>query len=40
MPVAFRGELLAEYGEETLEELISELGEGITGTVAGQGSRC
>ena len=34
MPVAFRGELLAEYGEETLEELISELGEGITGTVA------
>src|SRR5262245_42420493 len=34
MPVAFRGELLAEYGEETLEELISQMGEGITGTVA------
>jgi PAS domain S-box-containing protein len=37
MPVAFRGELLAEYGEETLEELISEVGEGITGTVAARG---
>ena len=34
LPVAFRGELLAEYEQETLEELISELGEGITGTVA------
>jgi PAS domain S-box-containing protein len=34
MPVAFRGELTTEYGEEKLEELITELGEGITGTVA------
>jgi PAS domain S-box-containing protein len=34
MPVAFRGELTTEYEEETLEELVTELGEGITGTVA------
>jgi PAS domain S-box-containing protein len=34
MPVAFRGELTTEYAEEHLDELVTELGEGITGTVA------
>jgi signal transduction histidine kinase/GAF domain-containing protein len=34
MPVAFRGEITHEYGDETLEELITEVGEGITGWVA------
>jgi signal transduction histidine kinase/putative methionine-R-sulfoxide reductase with GAF domain len=37
MPIAFRGELLVdfpEYTQETLEELITVLGEGITGHVA------
>ena len=34
LPVAFRGELFSEYEHETLEELVTEVGEGITGTVA------
>jgi PAS domain S-box-containing protein len=34
MPVAFRGEIFYEYAHETLEELITEVGEGITGWVA------
>ncbi len=34
MPVAFRGEIFYEYAHETLEELITQVGEGITGWVA------
>jgi signal transduction histidine kinase/putative methionine-R-sulfoxide reductase with GAF domain len=34
LPVAFRGEIFYEYEHETLEELITEVGEGITGWVA------
>src|SRR3954466_14305358 len=34
MPIAFRGELTTEYDEEDLDGLITEVGEGITGTVA------
>jgi signal transduction histidine kinase/putative methionine-R-sulfoxide reductase with GAF domain len=37
LPIAFRGELLVdfpEYTQETLEELITQMGEGITGRVA------
>jgi PAS domain S-box-containing protein len=34
LPIAFRGTLFKEYEEETLEELISEVGEGLTGWVA------
>ncbi len=34
MPVAFRGEIFYEYEHETLEELITHVGEGITGWVA------
>src|SRR6476660_1447190 len=34
MPIAFRGELTTEYAEEDLDQLITEVGEGITGTVA------
>ena len=34
VPVAFRGELTTEYAEEDLDALITEVGEGITGTVA------
>jgi signal transduction histidine kinase/GAF domain-containing protein len=34
MPVAFRGEIFYEYEHETLEELITKVGEGITGWVA------
>jgi len=37
MPIAFRGELFHEYEEETLEELITEVGEGLTGHVAATG---
>lgn len=37
MPVAFRGELLKEYEDETLEELVTEIGEGMTGHVAATG---
>lgn len=34
LPVAFRGELVSEYEHETLEELVVDMGQGITGTVA------
>jgi signal transduction histidine kinase/putative methionine-R-sulfoxide reductase with GAF domain len=34
MPVAFRGEIFYEYEHETMEELITHVGEGITGWVA------
>jgi signal transduction histidine kinase/putative methionine-R-sulfoxide reductase with GAF domain len=34
LPIAFRGEIFYEYEHETLEELITEVGEGITGWVA------
>jgi signal transduction histidine kinase/putative methionine-R-sulfoxide reductase with GAF domain len=34
LPVAFRGEIFYEYEHETLEELITHVGEGITGWVA------
>ena len=34
LPVAFRGEIFYEYEHETLEELITYVGEGITGWVA------
>jgi PAS domain S-box-containing protein len=34
MPVAFHGEIFYEYEHETLEELITQVGEGITGWVA------
>ncbi|MDQ4108093.1 MAG: GAF domain-containing protein, partial [Actinomycetota bacterium] len=34
MPIAFRGEISYEYDHETLEELITQVGEGITGWVA------
>jgi len=37
MPIAFRGEYFAEYVEETLEELVTEVGEGMTGWVAQTG---
>ena len=33
-PIAFRGELFDEYGQETLDELVTEMGEGMTGWVA------
>jgi PAS domain S-box-containing protein len=36
-PVAFRGELFSEYERETIEELITVVGEGITGHVAQAG---
>ena len=34
LPIAFRGEIFHEYAEETLEELVTEIGEGMTGWVA------
>jgi PAS domain S-box-containing protein len=37
MPVAFRGQLFKEYEEERLEDLISSVGEGMTGHVAATG---
>ena len=37
MPVAFRGELFKDYEEERLEDLISTVGEGMTGHVAATG---
>jgi PAS domain S-box-containing protein len=37
VPVAFRGELFQEYEEETIEELITFVGEGMTGHVAATG---
>ena len=36
-PIAFLGELTAEYGEETIEGLMTKVGEGITGRVAQTG---
>ncbi|MBI3648049.1 MAG: GAF domain-containing protein [Actinobacteria bacterium] len=36
VPVAFRGELFSEYEQETLEGLVTKVGEGITGWVAEQ----
>jgi len=33
-PIAFRGELFTEYATETLAELVTTIGEGITGHVA------
>jgi PAS domain S-box-containing protein len=33
-PIAFRGELFTEYATETLDELVTIVGEGITGHVA------
>jgi signal transduction histidine kinase/putative methionine-R-sulfoxide reductase with GAF domain len=36
LPIAFRGEIFYEYEHETLEELITHVGEGITGWVAEQ----
>ena len=37
LPIAFRGEYFAEYEEETLEELVTQVGEGMTGWVAETG---
>jgi len=37
MPVAFRGDLFHEYEEETLEQLITKVGDGMTGHVAATG---
>ncbi len=37
MPIAFRGEIWEEYEEETIEELITLVGEGLTGHVAATG---
>ncbi len=36
MPIAFHGELSTEYASETYEELVTKIGEGITGWVAEQ----
>ncbi|MEO8477004.1 MAG: ATP-binding protein [Actinomycetota bacterium] len=37
MPIAFRGELLRDYETETLEELVTQVGSGMTGHVAATG---
>jgi signal transduction histidine kinase/GAF domain-containing protein len=37
LPIAFRGEYFHEYEEETLEELVTQVGEGMTGWVAETG---
>ena len=37
MPIAFRGELSPEYAKETLEDLITAIGDGLTGHVAATG---
>jgi len=37
MPIAFRGDLFREYEQETLEDLITHVGEGLTGHVAATG---
>ncbi len=37
LPIAFSGEYFAEYEEETLEELVTQVGEGMTGWVAETG---
>jgi signal transduction histidine kinase/putative methionine-R-sulfoxide reductase with GAF domain len=34
LPIAFQGELFTEYEEETMDQLVSKVGEGITGNVA------
>ena len=34
MPVAFSGDISSEYGKETIDNLVSQVGEGITGRVA------
>jgi signal transduction histidine kinase/GAF domain-containing protein len=34
LPIAFRGELFTDYERENLDELVTEVGEGITGHVA------
>ena len=34
VPIAFRGEMTTEYAEEDLDTLVTQIGEGITGTVA------
>ena len=34
LPVAFSGDISSEYGKETIENLVSQVGEGITGRVA------
>jgi PAS domain S-box-containing protein len=38
LPIAFRGELFSEYEQETLEQLVTTVGEGITGHVAQTGT--
>ncbi len=37
MPIAFRGDLSQGYHQETIEELVTEVGEGMTGHVARSG---
>jgi PAS domain S-box-containing protein len=37
MPVAFSGDISSEYGKETIDNLVSQVGEGITGRVAQTG---
>lgn len=37
LPIAFRGEYVPEYEEETVDELVSAVGEGMTGWVAETG---
>jgi PAS domain S-box-containing protein len=37
LPIAFRGQYFSEYEEETLEELVTQVGEGMTGWVAATG---
>ena len=37
LPIAFRGEYFTEYEEETLDELVTAVGEGLTGRVAETG---
>ena len=37
LPIAFRGEYFSEYEEETLDELVTAVGEGMTGWVAETG---
>src|SRR5512134_213722 len=37
LPIAFRGEYFTDYEEETLEELVTQVGEGMTGWVAETG---
>ena len=37
LPIAFRGKHFSEYEQETLDELVTEVGEGMTGWVAETG---